>query len=88
MQPVERSRRPEVLCETIVHRPRRVSPPFGQVAAFADAVSPKIMDQVRNQGFRLFEDSAAARGEQPEKGEAQVSPQARAFAEVTRGVHW
>jgi short-subunit dehydrogenase len=78
----------DVLCEAIIRRPRRVSPPFGQIAAFADAMSPAIMDRVRNQGFRLFEDSAAARGEQPEKGEAQVSPQARAFAEVTRGVHW
>jgi short-subunit dehydrogenase len=78
----------EVLCEAIIRRPRRVSPPFGQIAAFADAMSPAIMDRVRNQGFRLFEDSAAARGEKPDKADADVSPQARAFAEVTRGVHW
>jgi short-subunit dehydrogenase len=78
----------DVLCEAIIRRPRRVSPPFGQIAAFADAMSPAIMDRVRNQGFRLFEDSAAARGEKPGQGEADVSPQARAFAEVTRGVHW
>ena len=41
----------DVLCEAIVHRPRRVSPPFGQLAAFADAMSPAIMDRVRNQAF-------------------------------------
>jgi short-subunit dehydrogenase len=78
----------DVLCEAIIRRPRRVSPPFGQVAAFADAMSPAIMDRVRNQGFRLFEDSAAARGEKPGSERADVSAQARAFAEVTRGVHW
>ena len=53
----------EVICEAIVKRPRRVSPPFGQLAAFADAMSPSIMDRVRSQGFQLFADSAAARGE-------------------------
>jgi short-subunit dehydrogenase len=77
----------DVLCEAIIHRPRRVSPPFGQLAAFADAMSPAIMDRVRNQGFQLFDDSAAARGEKDAKP-AEVSPRARAFAEVTRGVHW
>jgi short-subunit dehydrogenase len=78
----------DVLCEAIIRRPRRVSPPFGQIAAFADAMSPAIMDRVRNQGFRLFEDSAAARGDQAELEQPDVSPQARAFAEITRGVHW
>jgi short-subunit dehydrogenase len=78
----------DVLCEAIVHRPRRVSPPFGQLAAFADAMSPTIMDRVRNQGFQLFGDSAAARGDKDGKDSADMSPQARAFAEVTRGVHW
>jgi short-subunit dehydrogenase len=77
----------DVLCEAIIHRPRRVSPPFGQLAAFADAMSPAIMDRVRNQGFQLFDDSAAARGEKDSKP-VDVSPRARAFAEVTRGVHW
>ncbi len=78
----------DVLCEAIVRRPRRVSPPFGQIAAFADAMSPTIMDRVRNQGFQLFADSAAARGEKDGHERVEVSPQARAFAEMTRGVHW
>jgi short-subunit dehydrogenase len=78
----------DVLCEAIRHRPRRVSPPFGQIAAFADAMSPRIMDRVRNQGYQLFRDSAAARGQKPARDEAEVSAQGRVFAEVTRGVHW
>jgi short-subunit dehydrogenase len=77
----------EVVCEAIIHRPRRVSPPFGQFAAFADALSPEIMDRIRNQGFQLFEDSAAARGEL-NGSDKEISSRARAFAGVTRGVHW
>jgi short-subunit dehydrogenase len=77
----------DVLCEAIIRRPRRVSPPFGQIAAFADAFSPSIMDRVRNQGFQLFGDSAAARGDKSAEQE-QVSAQGRVFAEMTRGVHW
>jgi short-subunit dehydrogenase len=80
----------DVLCETIVRRPRRVSPPFGQFAAFADAVSPKIMDRVRNQGFQMFADSAAARGERTpiDQQDEDVNVLARAFAQLTRGNHW
>jgi NAD(P)-dependent dehydrogenase (short-subunit alcohol dehydrogenase family) len=79
----------DVLCQAIVHRPRRVSPAFGQFAAFADAVSPQIMDRVRNRGFQLYEDSAAAKGETaPKPDEEKISAQGRAFAEITRGVHW
>jgi hypothetical protein len=51
-------------------------------------MSPAILDRVRNQGFQLFDDSAAARGEKDGEDPAQVSAPARAFAEVTRGVHW
>ncbi|MFL5300716.1 MAG: SDR family NAD(P)-dependent oxidoreductase [Anaeromyxobacteraceae bacterium] len=78
----------DVLCEAIVRRPRRVSPPFGQIAAFADAMSPAIMDRVRSQGFQLFADSSAARGEIEAKDEQDVSVAGRVFAELTRGVHW
>jgi len=77
-----------VISEAIIHRPRRVSPPFGQVAAFADAVSPQIMDRVRSRGFHLFGDSKAAKGEQPTDEREGVTTEGRLFAEVTRGVHW
>jgi short-subunit dehydrogenase len=76
-----------VLCHAIVHRPRRYSPPIGTVAAFADALSPQIMDRVRNRGFELFDDSAAAKGKNA-KSDEPISTQGRVFAEITRGVHW
>jgi short-subunit dehydrogenase len=55
------------LADAIVHRPRYVSPPFGQFAAFADAVNPNLMDHVRNRAFALFGDSGAAAGNESEE---------------------
>jgi short-subunit dehydrogenase len=77
-----------VITDAMIHRPRRVSPPVGQAAAFADAISPQIMDRVRNRGFKLFGDSSAAKGQQESAEREAISAQAKAFAEVTRGVHW
>jgi hypothetical protein len=80
----------EVVCAAIVGRPRRVSPAFGRVASFADALSPQLLDLVRNRGYRLFGDSKAARGDKPAAGavDESVSRSGRAFAEATPGVHW
>ena len=78
----------EVLCHAIVHRPRRVSLPFGMAAAFADAASPQIMDRVRNHGFMLFDDSAAAKGDNSAAPDEPITAQGKAIAEITRGVHW
>lgn len=79
----------DVVCEAIVDRPRRISPAFGRVASFADAISPEIMDTVRNRGFKMFPDSAAAKGGTKAKTEdEQLTTTRRAFVEATRGVHW
>jgi short-subunit dehydrogenase len=77
----------DVLCNAIIHRPRRVSPPFGQVAAVADSFTPQIMDRVRSRGYRLFDDSSAAKGERKAKAEQEMSTPAKAMAEITR-VYW
>jgi short-subunit dehydrogenase len=76
----------DILCEAMIHRPRRVSPPVGQIASFADALSPQLMDRVRSQGFKLFEDSNAAKGDA--KPDQPISNTGKAFAEVTRGTYW
>ena len=76
-----------VLCESIVHRPRRVSPPVGHVMAFADALSPQLMDRLRSRGFHQFGDSTAAIGE-AELPATELSPGDKAFVSLTRGVHW
>jgi NAD(P)-dependent dehydrogenase (short-subunit alcohol dehydrogenase family) len=77
-----------VLADAIVHRPRRVSPPFGQFAAFADAVSPMLMDFVRNRGFTMFDDSHAAQGEETSSEPARFDKRSETFVRATRGIHW
>ncbi|HWN35483.1 MAG TPA: hypothetical protein VNP03_22220, partial [Pseudonocardia sp.] len=75
--------------EAITDRPRRVSPAFGRFAFLADAITPEILDSVRNRGFKMFKDSKAASGQQPAPAEEeQLTASGKAFVEATRGVHW
>ncbi|MGH3466596.1 MAG: SDR family NAD(P)-dependent oxidoreductase [Thermocrispum sp.] len=79
----------QTICDAITDRPRRISPPFGRFAFFADSITPEIMDMVRNRGFKMFSDSQAAAGKRAEAPEdEELTPRGKAFAEVTRGVHW
>jgi NAD(P)-dependent dehydrogenase (short-subunit alcohol dehydrogenase family) len=78
----------EVICDAITARPRRISPAFGRLAAFADSVSPELMDAVRNRGFRIIGDSSAAQGtDAPGSGDA-LSSGRKVFRDLTPGVHW
>jgi short-subunit dehydrogenase len=49
------------ICQAIVHRPRRVGTPYGDLAAMADVFSPASVEAVRSAGYRLSGDSRAAR---------------------------
>jgi short-subunit dehydrogenase len=78
----------DVIADAISHRPRRIGPPFGHLASFADAVTPQLMDVVRNRGYRMFPDSRAARGKKGGPPDQPVGTAGAAFARATRGVHW
>jgi short-subunit dehydrogenase len=77
-----------VIADAIVHRPRRLSPPFGQFAVFADAVNPMIMDYVRNRAFTMFSDSDAAQGDESKHSTTKFDKRSEAFVQATRGIHW
>jgi short-subunit dehydrogenase len=77
----------EVVVDAIRYRPRRLAPPIGSLASMADALSPTIVDNVRNQAYKLFPDSKSARGD-AKSSDSEPSPAGRAFAQLTRGVHW
>jgi len=77
-----------VLADAIVHRPRRLSSPFGEFASVADAVNPMVMDYVRNHAFTMFDDSAAARGGESTDGTAKFDRRRKNFVRATRGIHW
>jgi NAD(P)-dependent dehydrogenase (short-subunit alcohol dehydrogenase family) len=77
-----------VITDAIVHRPRRASSPFGQVAAVADAVNPAVMDRVRSRAFSMFDDSSAAKGDESEGSAPQFDSRSETFVRATRGIHW
>jgi NAD(P)-dependent dehydrogenase (short-subunit alcohol dehydrogenase family) len=80
-----------VIADAIVHRPRRVSSPFGQFASVADAVNPAVMDLVRNRAFGMFQDSDAAKGGESttDTGDSkQFDKRSETFVRATRGIHW
>jgi hypothetical protein len=53
------------------------------------ALAPKSMDAILNQGYKMFPDSAAAKGKKEEKKpEEQLSSEGVAFAYLMRGIHW
>jgi short-subunit dehydrogenase len=78
----------DVLAHSILRRPRRVSPPVGQFAAMADAVSPLVMDHVRNTAFSMFDESAAAQGRELTEDTPRFNKRIDAFVRATRGIHW
>ena len=77
-----------VITDAIVHRPRRASSPFGQLAAVADAVNPAVMDRVRNRAFGMFGDSSAAKGDESDSRTPEFDARSETFVRATRGIHW
>jgi NAD(P)-dependent dehydrogenase (short-subunit alcohol dehydrogenase family) len=77
-----------VITDAIVHRPRRASSPFGQLAAVADAVNPAVMDRVRSRAFGMFGDSSAAKGDESDSHTPEFDPRSETFVRATRGIHW
>jgi NAD(P)-dependent dehydrogenase (short-subunit alcohol dehydrogenase family) len=57
----------DMICRAIAGQPKRVSTPVGMMAQFTAAVAPDVQDRVLNLAYRLFPDSAAAKGEASEE---------------------
>jgi NAD(P)-dependent dehydrogenase (short-subunit alcohol dehydrogenase family) len=77
----------ELICGALIDRPKRVSTRLGVFGQVAYALAPKAVDVVMNTAYRLFPDSAAARGERSATAE-EPSTEAVAFAHLIPGVHW
>ena len=76
----------EMVKQAVIYRPQRIATRLGIFAQVLHAVAPKIAEIVMNSAFRLFPDSAAARGVVEDKSPA--SSEQIAFASVMRGIHW
>ena len=76
----------DLVVDAIVRRPARIATRMGIFAQAVYALSPKLWQVIMNTSFRLFPDSAAAKGDKADK--EQASPEQIAFAQFTQGIHW
>lgn len=78
----------DMVKQAVIYRPQRIATRLGIFGQVLHGVAPKISEIVMNSAYRMFPDSAAARGERPEKGESRVTQEQMAFASLMRGIHW
>lgn len=77
----------DMVKQAVIYRPQRIATRLGIFAQVLHAVAPKISEIVMNSAFRMFPDSAAARGEKGASEEKPTQEQV-AFASLMRGIHW
>jgi NAD(P)-dependent dehydrogenase (short-subunit alcohol dehydrogenase family) len=75
-----------MICEAMRAKPKHVGTKLGTFGEVAYALVPKAVDQVLHLAYRVFPDSAAARG-QKDANEHATAEQL-ALASVMKGVHW
>ena len=85
----------DMICEAIIHEPKRIATPLGTLGQLLYAINPKSMDYILNSAYKLFPDSRAAKGEEvrtgarpPNATTEEASREQVAFAYLMRGVHW
>ena len=78
----------DMVKQAVIYRPQRIATRLGIFGQVLNGVAPKISEIVMNSAYRMFPDSAAARGERPERGESNVTQEQVAFASLMRGIHW
>jgi len=76
----------ELVKQAVIYRPQRVATRLGVFAQLLHAVAPKIAEIIMNSAFKMFPESAAAKGV---SGDQQSASQEQiAFASLMRGIHW
>ncbi len=76
----------DLIVQACVDKPVRVATRLGIAVELLHAAVPRITQILMNTTFRMFPDSAAAKGEKA--GKATLSPEAMAMAEMMRGIHF
>ena len=76
----------EMIGEAIRTRPKTVNTTLGTVGEVSYALFPRLVDQILSTAYKVFPDSAAARGQRDPTEHA--SNEQALFARLMRGVHW
>jgi thioester reductase-like protein len=76
----------DLICEAIRAKPKTINTRLGTFGEVLYAIAPKAVDQILHMAYKVFPESAAAKGEK-DPGE-KASGEATALAYLMRGVHW
>jgi len=76
----------DMVVQACISKPVRVATRLGNFGALLHAALPRVTQIIMNTTFRMFPDSAAARGEKAPK--PQLSPEAIALSQMMRGIHF
>jgi NAD(P)-dependent dehydrogenase (short-subunit alcohol dehydrogenase family) len=80
----------EMVMDALRRRPKHIGTALGTAGAIANTVAPRLADAVLHVAFRVFPDSARARGDGSDASAemSALSRGARAMARVLPGIHW
>ncbi len=82
-----------MVCDAIVHRPKKASTVAGRFAEVSYATVPRVQDAIVNAGYKLFPETGGptqARDRPAADGAEAEAPTAeqKAFARATKGIYW
>ena len=76
----------DLICEAIRAKPQTINTRLGTFGEVAYTLAPKAVDQILHTAYKVFPDSAAAKGDKDAK--EQASMEQIAMANLMKGVHW
>ena len=76
----------DMICEAIRAKPKTINTRLGTFGEVAYALAPKAVDQILHMAYKVFPDSAAAKGEKDPSEKASIEQ--IAMANLMKGVHW
>ncbi len=78
----------DMVKQAVIFKPQRIATRLGIFAQVLHAVAPKISEIVMNSAFRMFPDSAAAKGDATGREPTEMTQEQMALASLMRGIHW
>src|SRR5689334_12643647 len=76
----------DLICEAIRSKPKQINTRLGTFGEVAYSLAPKAVDQILHMAYKVFPDSAAAKGEKDPNEKASMEQVA--MANLMKGVHW
>jgi len=76
----------DMICEAIRKKPKQINTKLGTFGEVSYTLFPKVVDQILSTAYKVFPDSAAAKGQKDPN--EQASTEQVALAYLMKGVHW